>query len=118
MDNPKKEDNETVILLSKDDQPSSHDGTQTDQTNTKNDASTNNDQTAPSANRLKYGRVVILLENPILPEETIANTPSMADGLEPMVENDLRITGCKLIQISGILLRLPQVCYYVYVYYY
>lgn len=57
----------------------------------------------------KYGRVVISLENPILPEETIKNTPSQIDGLDHETENDLRITGCKLIQISGILLRLPQV---------
>lgn len=61
-------------------------------------------------NRLKYGRVVILLENPILPKEIISNTPSKADNLADEIENDLRITGCKLIQISGILLRLPQVC--------
>ncbi|KAH9424523.1 Cyclin-L2 [Dermatophagoides pteronyssinus] len=60
-------------------------------------------------NRLKYGRVVILLENPILPKEIISNTPSKADNLADEIENDLRITGCKLIQISGILLRLPQV---------
>ncbi|KAH9529688.1 Cyclin-L2 [Dermatophagoides farinae] len=67
------------------------------------------DQQQSSNNRLKYGRVVILLENPILPKETILNTPSKADNLDPDIENDLRITGCKLIQISGILLRLPQV---------
>lgn len=73
-------------------------------------AATTDQSNADTANRLKsYGRVVILLENPILPNETILNTPSMIDGLEPEVENDLRITGCKLIQISGILLRLPQV---------
>ena len=62
------------------------------------------------ANKFKYGRVVIALENPILPDESIQNTPSMADGLDRESENDLRITGCKLIQISGVLLRLPQVC--------
>ncbi len=60
-------------------------------------------------NRPRYGRVVISLENPILPEETIKNTPSQIDGLDCETENDLRITGCKLIQISGVLLRLPQV---------
>ena len=74
-----------------------------------NKSSSLTDQQQSSNNRLKYGRVVILLENPILPKETILNTPSKADNLDPDIENDLRITGCKLIQISGILLRLPQV---------
>ena len=58
----------------------------------------------------KYGQVVISLENPILPNEMIENTPSSLDGLDQETEHDLRITGCKLIQISGVLLRLPQVC--------
>ncbi|KAJ6219184.1 hypothetical protein RDWZM_004996 [Blomia tropicalis] len=57
----------------------------------------------------KYGQVVISLENPILPNEMIENTPSSLDGLDQETEHDLRITGCKLIQISGVLLRLPQV---------
>ncbi|KPL94043.1 cyclin-L2-like protein [Sarcoptes scabiei] len=69
---------------------------------------TNNDM-PESVQKLKYGKVLILLENPILPAEKIINTPSMADGLDFSIENDLRIIGCHLIQISGILLRLPQV---------
>lgn len=66
---------------------------------------------APSlaACKKQYGRVVISLENPILSNEVVQNTPSLADGLDSQSENDLRITGCRLIQISGILLRLPQV---------
>lgn len=69
----------------------------------------NSKQDLQAQNKNKYGRVIISLENPILPEETINNTPSRADGLDSTTENDLRLTGCKLIQISGILLRLPQV---------
>ena len=58
----------------------------------------------------KYGHVVVSVENPILPNEIIENTPSSLDGLDQETEHDLRITGCKLIQTSGILLRLSQVC--------
>ncbi|KAI2807444.1 Cyclin-L1 [Blomia tropicalis] len=57
----------------------------------------------------KYGHVVVSVENPILPNEIIENTPSSLDGLDQETEHDLRITGCKLIQTSGILLRLSQV---------
>ena len=62
-----------------------------------------------NTNKSKYCSVVISLENPILPKEIIENTPSMRDGLDFETEYDLRVTGCKLIQVSGILLRLPQV---------
>ena len=57
----------------------------------------------------KYGRVIISLENCLLPEERLSTTPSSLDGLDPETEMDLRILGCELIQTAGILLRLPQV---------
>ncbi|KAI6219148.1 hypothetical protein M3Y99_01673200 [Aphelenchoides fujianensis] len=34
--------------------------------------------------------------------------PSLADGLEPEIERELRLLGCELIQSGAILLRLPQ----------
>lgn len=71
---------------------------------------TNTETIVTTFNRLKYGRVLISLENPILSRDVIENTPSVQDGLDASIENDLRLTGCRLIQVSGILLRLPQVC--------
>ncbi|XP_077998065.1 cyclin-L1-like [Glandiceps talaboti] len=56
-----------------------------------------------------YGKVVITLENCILPTEKLSPTPSMLDGLDLETETDLRILGCELIQTAGILLKLPQV---------
>lgn len=56
-----------------------------------------------------YGRVIINLENCLLPPERLACTASYLDGLDPETEMDLRILGCELIQTAGILLRLPQV---------
>jgi hypothetical protein len=56
-----------------------------------------------------YGRVIINLENCLLPTERLACTASSLDGLDPETEMDLRILGCELIQTAGILLRLPQV---------
>lgn len=57
----------------------------------------------------QYGRVVINLENCLLPSERLACSASSLDGLDPETEMDLRILGCELIQTAGILLRLPQV---------
>ncbi|CAG2161325.1 unnamed protein product [Oppiella nova] len=55
-----------------------------------------------------FRHVVISLENCILPQQQLSQTPSMTDGLDYDHECDLRILGCELIQTSGILLRLPQ----------
>ncbi|KAK8784957.1 hypothetical protein V5799_008682 [Amblyomma americanum] len=57
----------------------------------------------------KHGKVILLLENCILPPERLLSTPSIVDGLDSNSETDLRILGCELIQTSGKLLRLPQV---------
>ncbi|KAK2557354.1 Cyclin-L1 [Acropora cervicornis] len=56
-----------------------------------------------------YGDVIISLENCILSNDQLEETPSIKDGLEKEVEIDLRIIGCEYIQIAGILLKLPQV---------
>ncbi|XP_026468513.1 cyclin-L1 [Ctenocephalides felis] len=56
-----------------------------------------------------YGEIVLTLENCLLPEEKLLQTPSKADGLDEEIEKDLRILGCELIQSAGILLKLPQV---------
>lgn len=62
--------------------------------------------------KIEYGKVVISLENCLLPREKIDQTPSMKDGLERDVEIDLRIVACEFIQAAGILLKLPQVLKY------
>lgn len=56
-----------------------------------------------------YGKIVLTLENCLLPETKLELTPSQADGLDRETEIDLRILGCELIQTAGILLKLPQV---------
>jgi transcription initiation factor TFIIIB Brf1 subunit/transcription initiation factor TFIIB len=55
-----------------------------------------------------YGKIVITLDNVLIPKEKLSPTPSFLDGLDPESEADLRIIGCELIQTSGILLKLPQ----------
>ncbi|XP_054712558.1 cyclin-L1-like [Uloborus diversus] len=60
-------------------------------------------------NKYQYSKVSLSLENCILPEEKLSPSPSQLDGLDLDVEVELRILGCELIQISGILLKLPQV---------
>lgn len=61
-----------------------------------------------------FSRVILTLENVLIPDEKLQFTPSMADGLEKETETDLRILGCELIQTAGILLKLPQVSQYKY----
>jgi cyclin L len=62
------------------------------------------------ATKKNYGKVVLTLENAILPQEKLeAPTVSQEDGLDKEIETDLRILGCELIQTAGILLKLPQV---------
>ncbi|XP_018012643.1 cyclin-L1 [Hyalella azteca] len=57
----------------------------------------------------KYGKVVLTLDNVLLPPEKLNPSPSSLDGLDADTEYDLRVLGCEMIQTSGILLRLPQV---------
>lgn len=74
---------------------------------------TGNDGTDGEAAKPMYPRlfnkIVLTLENSLIPEEKIDATPSSQDGLDLETEKDLRILGCELIQTAGILLRLPQV---------
>ena len=56
-----------------------------------------------------FSRVILTLENVLIPEEKLSPSPSVQDGLDMDTETDLRILGCQLIQTSGILLKLPQV---------
>lgn len=56
-----------------------------------------------------YGKIVLTLENCLLPEAKLSDTPSRQDGLDRQTEYDLRVLGCELIQTAGILLKLPQV---------
>ena len=56
----------------------------------------------------EYSKVLLTLDNVLIPSEKLSSTPSIIDGLDIDTETDLRILGCELIQTSGILLRLPQ----------
>ena len=64
---------------------------------------------AVNPGKSEYGDVIISLENCILDDNHLHNTPSIRDGLDIEVEIDLRIVGCEYIQMAGILLKLPQV---------
>lgn len=57
----------------------------------------------------QFGNIILTLENCLLSDNKLQETPSQQDGLDKEVETDLRILGCELIQIAGILLKLPQV---------
>lgn len=67
------------------------------------------DSSKPSNKPRDYDDILISLENCIIPFEKIDETPSMKDGLDRDTENELRVFACELIQIGGILLKLPQV---------
>ena len=58
-----------------------------------------------------FSKVILTLENVLIPDDKLSPTPSMQDGLDLETETDLRILGCELIQTSGILLKLPQVSF-------
>ncbi|RKP38569.1 cyclin-like protein [Dimargaris cristalligena] len=49
------------------------------------------------------------LANPLVTADQLETTPSGRDGVDPALEQQLRCTGCDLIQAAGILLGLPQV---------
>lgn len=57
-----------------------------------------------------FSKVILTLENVLIPDDKLSPTPSMQDGLDLDTETDLRILGCELLQSAGILLKLPQVC--------
>lgn len=75
-------------------------------------ASQHNNKPAPAATKpapKTYGKIILTLQNCLLPDEAFVQTPSQADGLDIETETDLRILGCELIQTAGILLKMPQV---------
>ncbi|XP_061399091.1 cyclin-L1 [Musca vetustissima] len=77
--------------------------------NANNDAANaNSTENKPAFPRL-YNKIVLTLENSLIPEAKLDETPSHLDGLDAETEKDLRILGCELIQTAGILLKLPQV---------
>src|SRR5689334_1925441 len=53
-----------------------------------------------------FSRVVINLENCLIPEDRLANPPSLCEGMDLFTERQLRLLGCELIQAASILLRL------------
>ena len=60
-------------------------------------------------NTRDFSKVIITLENCLIPVDKLTPTASELDGLDKDIELDLRILGCELIQTSGLLLKLPQV---------
>lgn len=66
-------------------------------------------QTTKPPAKPSYGKIILTLENCLLPEAKLDPTPSQMDGLDRETEIDLRVLGCELIQTAGILLKLPQV---------
>lgn len=78
--------------------------------NAKENSSTTSAKNATTVSNAKpYGKIVLTLQNCLLPKEKLDSTPSSLDGLDAEIETDLRILGCELIQTAGILLKLPQV---------
>merc|ERR1712002_982944 len=65
--------------------------------------------TTPKKKEYDYDEIRLTLKNCIMPPEMLDETPSMKDGLDRDTESELRRFGCEMIQISGLLLRLPQV---------
>lgn len=65
------------------------------------------DKTDP--NQQKKLKIVLSLENSLVPEDKLNNTPSQIDNVEKEDEINLRILGCELIQKAGMALKLPQV---------
>lgn len=58
-----------------------------------------------------FNKIILTLENCLIPEVKLSETPSSQDGLDKDTEINLRILGCELIQTAGILLKLPQVSF-------
>lgn len=56
-----------------------------------------------------FNKIILTLENCLIPEAKLEETPSSQDGLDKETEINLRILGCELIQTAGLLLKLPQV---------
>ena len=57
----------------------------------------------------EYSKILLSLDNCIVPKERLLNTPSRQDGVGCELEVKLRLLGCECIQTAGLLLKLPQV---------
>ena len=66
--------------------------------------------TTPTSTKLEknFSQIILTLENVLIAPEKVAKTPSIDDGLDAETEKDLRVLGTELIQIAGMLLKLPQ----------
>ena len=58
----------------------------------------------------EFRGIELSLDNRVIPNERLLNTPSFKDGVSHELETDLRIVGCEYIQSAGLMLKLPQVC--------
>lgn len=58
---------------------------------------------------LDFEKIHLNLENCVVPNDRLLNTPSAKLGMSHELEVDLRVTGCEYIQAAGMLLQLPQV---------
>lgn len=58
----------------------------------------------------EFRSIELSLDNRVIPNERLLNTPSFKDGVSHELETDLRIVGCEYIQSAGLMLKLPQVC--------
>ena len=56
-----------------------------------------------------YAGVKLTLDNVLLSSDELDSSPSVKEGLTDDEEQNLRNLGCEYIQISGIMLRVPQV---------
>ena len=56
-----------------------------------------------------FSKLVLTLDNCVIPNVRLYNTPSARDGCPHDLEVDVRIVGCEYIHTSGFLLRLPSV---------
>ena len=68
-----------------------------------------NSQIANAGSVRSFGHIRLDISNSVLPLDKLSPTPSGKDGLSEEVEMQIRSLGCEVIQLSGKLLRLPQV---------
>ena len=76
----------------------------------KNSPSSNSQNANSAAGGVRsFGHIRLDISNSVLPLDKLSPTPSGKDGLSEEVEMQIRSLGCEVIQLSGKLLRLPQV---------